>query len=100
GTVGLDGQHWLSSPLQAEGGPGGFRGGVATFGPGGPTGGAGLGPGGGGQQSNAGGPGGYGTNGNHDTADQRGLAYGNPSLIPLIGGSGGAADPEIRGDAP
>ncbi len=94
GTVSLNGQNGQLAPVLAEPGPGGFRGGMASY-QNSIKAGAGFGLGGGGQQGNAGGPGGYGDNGSHDTAAQRGLAYGNPSLIPLIGGSGGAADPEF-----
>jgi plastocyanin len=77
GTVSLSGQSSVLAPLLAEPGPGGFRGGVGYFSVGAADG-AGFGPGGGFRQANGGT---YGTG----TA-----AYGNPSLIPLIGGSGGA----------
>jgi plastocyanin len=94
GTVSMNGQNGQLAPVLSEPGPGGFRGGLGSY-LSVMNGGAGFGPGGGGQQGNAGGPGGYGSNGVHDTAAQRGFAYGNPSLIPLIGGSGGAGDPEF-----
>lgn len=88
GNVVLDGQNWREPPELAEGGPGGFRGGMATFGSGGPRASAGFGPGGGFQvNNNAGRAGAFGT----DLAGSP--AYGNPSLIPLVGGSGGAGDP-------
>jgi len=81
GTVSVNGQASVQAPLLAEPGPGGFRGGVGYFSVGAADG-AGFGPGGGFRTANNTSPGGsYGTG----TA-----AYGNPSLIPLIGGSGGA----------
>jgi plastocyanin len=84
GAVYLNGRTGSYGPSLAEPGPGGFRGGTAKFSP--LTGGAGFGVGGG-YRSNPGGGGSFGTAGNGNTAP----AYGNPSLIPLIGGSGGAA---------
>ena len=77
GTVSVNGKAGDTGPAgatPAEPGPGGFRGGV--FGPAGY--GAGHGPGGG--TSNAG-------NGTYNTD------YGNPQIIPLIGGSGAGANP-------
>lgn len=93
GTVSLNGQDLQNAPLLAEGGPGGFRGGSASYlaGPGASV---GFGPGGGGRQNNAGFAGSYGTNGGGMTN----ATYGNPSLVPLIGGSGGAGDPEFNSD--
>ena len=81
GSVNLNGAAGTSSALQAltpaEPGPGGFRGAAA-----GPQGtGSGLGPGGG----NAGPSNGTGGLGLYSTS------YGNPSVLPLIGGSGGGA---------
>ncbi|VGO14295.1 hypothetical protein PDESU_02854 [Pontiella desulfatans] len=88
GTVNLDGQGSMPrySNIHAEGGPGGFRGGLGDA-----TGlsrSAGLGVGGGRTDFSYthGAGGSYGTVGENNTA----AAYGNPSLIPLIGGSGGA----------
>lgn len=77
GTVSLNGQIWKVAPALAEAGPGGFRGGIGYFSAGVGDG-AGFGPGGGFRQAQ-GGVYGTGTSG-----------YGNPSLIPLIGGAGGA----------
>ncbi len=75
GTVSLDGATSTGNYLLAEPGPGGYRGGAR-----GTNNGAGLGPGGGnGGASNA------GFNGTYASA------YGNPSIVPLIGGSGGGA---------
>lgn len=78
GTVSLNGQSWQNAPNLAEPGPGGFRGASGYFSQG-VADGAGFGPGGG-------------------YLDRRGgryssgvEAYGNPSLIPLLGGSGGSA---------
>lgn len=75
GTVSVAGKPVNTDPITGlapvEPGPGGFRGGA--FGPGGS--GAGFGPGGGG----AGGSGTYVT------------TYGNPQILPLIGGSGGGS---------
>lgn len=72
GHLNLDGQPGTSGPdalTPREPGPGGFRGSAA-----GPAGvGSGHGPGGGGQFQHA----------THNTT------YGNPQIIPLIGGSGG-----------
>ena len=78
GAVSLDGQDCIGGDPQglarklAESGPGGFRGGAAPCVslPGGP----GLGPGGG--------------SGNGATGS---FGYGNAGLLPIIGGSGGAA---------
>jgi plastocyanin len=81
GTVSLNGQNSQSPPLLSDGGPGGFRGAIGTY----STGvnyGAGFGPGGG-QREALGGA--YGT-----SAHNNPVGYGNPSLVPLIGGSGGS----------
>jgi hypothetical protein len=93
GTVSLDGQNEQAVPLLAEPGPGGFRGGGGTF-QSSPLASAGFGPGGGFQtvpnyNGNDGGAGSFGT------AVDFGSSYGNPSLVPLIGGSGGAARPTV-----
>ncbi|MDP0492495.1 MAG: hypothetical protein Q7Q71_15725 [Verrucomicrobiota bacterium JB023] len=87
GTVALDGQDHQLAPLVAEGGPGGFRGAAGSF-SGTPRASAGFGPGGGFRQGDA------GTSGSYGTAVSNSPTYGNPSLIPLLGGSGGAGDPE------
>jgi hypothetical protein len=72
GTLGLNGAGVANNNLLAEPGPGGFRGGaVGSLGSG-----SGLGVGGG--------VGAYG-GGTYSST------YGNPSLVPLIGGSGGHA---------
>jgi uncharacterized delta-60 repeat protein len=94
GTVNLDGESfppnadslWLG--LGTVGGPGGFPGGSCT-GPG--TGKPGDGPGGG-QAGNRipGGHGSFGTRGNSlQGRAASGEVYGDASLIPLVGGSGG-----------
>lgn len=85
GIVSLNGKDNQAPPLLSDAGPGGFRGGMGhyTFGA---DGSAGFGPGGGRQAGNRGHGGGYGTAGHEPGIG--GPAYGNPSLIPLIGGSG------------
>ncbi len=88
GTLSLNGQNYQSAPTNPEPGPGGFRGGTGTYASG-VSAGAGLGPGGGGFQYDLGYAGSYGTVGGSGPA-----RYGNQSLIPLIGGSGGGADPQ------
>ena len=92
GTVSLDGKNNSTNllPLDlAEPGPGGFRGGAGSASPA-PFGGAGFGPGGGLMSGGFGGAGAYGVAISNHTYG--GTPYGNPSLIPLIGGSGGAGD--------
>ncbi|ETR66198.1 MAG: hypothetical protein OMM_05761 [Candidatus Magnetoglobus multicellularis str. Araruama] len=89
GTLSLDGQSYTNSPWNSEPGPGGFRGGAGTYATG-VTAGSGFGPGGGGRVSSAGYAGSYGTIGGYGPE-----RYGNQSLIPLIGGSGGGSDPRI-----
>ena len=78
GNLSLDGQTGNSDPLNLpEPGPGGFRGGGSPlYGAG-----SGFGPGGGP-------PGGYGGNGGGSYYGN----YGNPQIIPLIGGSGGGGN--------
>ena len=91
GALSLDGQTaGYDAPHLAEPGPGGFRGGTGNYAPGVDRS-AGFGPGGGpqtsrrfGNNNDYGGGGSYGTVGTFGPA-----AYGNPSVIPLIGGSGG-----------
>ncbi len=95
GTLSLNGQSYQASPTLAESGPGGFRGGMGTYQDedgtysASATGAAGLGPGGGGRISYRGYAGSYGTQGGGGPE-----TYGNPALVPLIGGSGGGGDPE------
>src|SRR5438132_9969082 len=83
----------LLTPNGGRGGPGGFDGGSGSNGIVSTTGGAGLGPGGGAGGvlfvSNSGG-GGVGTaGGGGGQGSGGGPAYGTPTLLPLIGGSGG-----------
>ena len=94
GTVRLNGASAVAPPGLAEPGPGGFRGGTSYFTPG-VAGSAGFGPGGGGTAYIA-----YG--GSYASAGAGaapGPVYGNPSLIPLIGGSGGGGDSDDSGKA-
>lgn len=86
GTVDLDGATGALAPGLAEPGPGGFRGGMATY-TAGVTQSSGFGPGGAGGDGNEGYGASYGAQGNGGPA-----SYGNPSLVPLIGGSGGGGD--------
>lgn len=98
GTVTLDGSAGASGslgPRFAEAGPGGFDGGArgndAVFDPAS----GGFGPGGAfaGLTTVFGGGGGFAVSGNPGSGGQPlgGSAYGNPTLVPLIGGSGGSA---------
>lgn len=84
-TVRLEGSLQNGSGLSLPG-PGGFRGGAGQQA--GITGSAGFGPGGGDYNlvADQPGSGSFGTAGNGPS----GSIYGNPSLIPLIGGSGGS----------
>jgi hypothetical protein len=87
GTVSLNGQNTVNPPLLAEPGPGGFRGGQGYY-VSGVAEGAGFGVGGSGTNKidyNRVGSASYGSQGRSGP-----LVYGNPSIIPLIGGSGGA----------
>ncbi len=90
GTVSLDGQNFQTPPLLSEPGPGGFRGANGDFSAGVGHG-AGFGPGGGFQSARGGT---YGTSPGLNPP-----AYGNPSLIPLIGGSGGSGVAGVGGGA-
>ena len=85
GTVSVDGQSSQSVPALAEPGPGGFRGGSGAFATGAGNA-AGLGPGAAGLY--AGGTAGLGA-AYGSVAAGYGYVYGNPSMIPLVGGSGG-----------
>jgi hypothetical protein len=89
GDLSLDGQTaGYNAPQLAEPGPGGYRGGTGNFSPG-VADGPGFGPGGGQIRqiyySSQGAGGSFGT-----LAGNGSETYGNPSLLPLIGGSGGA----------
>jgi plastocyanin len=89
GTVSLDGQEGLPAPWLAEPGPGGFRGGSGYYAPGASQS-TGFGPGAAAQFSYV--PGFVliaGRGGIYGSADDGRAPYGNPSLIPLLGGSGG-----------
>ncbi|MCW5933952.1 MAG: hypothetical protein KIT45_06575 [Fimbriimonadia bacterium] len=80
-------------------GPGGFRGGRPRTNIVSPGGSAGLGPGGGAYPSELGGNAGYAAQG---IGTGGGTAYGNPQIVPLIGGSGGAgsnSNPGVIGGA-
>ena len=78
GTISLDGQNGASDPVNLpEPGPGGFRGGAEAYSN--LAVGGGFGPGGG---DNI-----YDPYGNYNSGGAR--DYGNPQIIPLIGGSGG-----------
>lgn len=100
GIINVDG-NYVTGPLGAIGGPGGFKGGNASLGQGVPAG-AGLGPGGGeagllsqGGQASFGTVGDFATsywcygNNTHSVVAPSGAVYGNTQLVPLIGGSGG-----------
>ena len=88
GDLSLDGEKFTEPPLLAEPGPGGFRGGTGRYSDG-ATESPGFGPGGGGAKAgNTWGE--FGGGGSYGSVGFRGQpVYGNPSLIPLIGGSGG-----------
>lgn len=86
GTVSLNGQGYVDSPLIAEPGPGGFRGGSGYFSAGVGVG-SGFGVGGASEQRG----GSFGSVGGGGVA-----TFGNPALIPLIGGSGGGGDVNAR----
>lgn len=91
GTVSLNGQSAPSAPALAEPGPGGFRGGMDTY-DAMLLRGAGFGVGGGfiNSGNNGASAGSYQTVGTRDANTSASIIYGNPSLVPLIGGSGGA----------
>jgi hypothetical protein len=91
GDLGLDGQSvYNNAPQLAEPGPGGFRGGAGTF-TGGVYASSGFGPGGGdyGNWGAGASYGGAGVVANNNWNILPAETYGNPSLLPLIGGSGG-----------
>ncbi|MEA2069066.1 MAG: hypothetical protein U9P12_07695 [Verrucomicrobiota bacterium] len=84
GTVNVSGDGWATAPAISEPGAGGFRGamGYYTANVGAS---AGFGPGGGDTQANLRG---YGASHANTVAESPDV-YGNPSLVPLLGGSGG-----------
>ncbi len=90
GTVSLNGQSNVAPPGLAEPGPGGFRGATGNYSTG-VAASAGFGPGGGALAAKGGN---YGTSPAGEPP-----AYGNPSLIPLIGGSGGSGSLGVGGGA-
>jgi len=95
GTVNLSGKNGgtANDPAgYADGGPGGFSGGIRSV-PGSPGPSAGMGPGGA-QRGNDFWGGGFGTAGQGSGG---GIAYGTSSLIPLIGGSGGEGGSDFGG---
>jgi hypothetical protein len=105
GTVNLDGQDEAPIPTLAVPGPGGYRGGVGTVG-GGVNNSTGFGPGAVnafGENGGAFGGGNYGetlgTANGGSSGFQGASPYGNPSLIPLLGGSGGVGSPGYWGGA-
>ncbi|MEI6343458.1 MAG: hypothetical protein WCR07_16005 [Verrucomicrobiota bacterium] len=87
GTVNLNGEEWKIAPLHAEPGPGGFRGGQGNYGPN-VNSAAGFGVGGGGM----------GVRGNYAGIQAIIPAYGNPSNLQLIGGSGGGGSGWVNPD--
>lgn len=89
GSIVLDGQtgHSPTERYYAEGGPGGFRGGVADLPLSYGSSGFGIGGGRGWVLTNPSG-GAYATRGNYSS--QPAMTYGNPRVLPLIGGSGGS----------
>jgi hypothetical protein len=86
GTVRLNGQSFQPYPRLAEPGPGGFRGGSAILSASVPPSG-GYGPGGGTAGIAA-----HGGSGSYGAAVAGIPAYGNPQIVPLIGGSGGGGN--------
>lgn len=88
GTVSLDGKDPVASPGLAEPGPGGFRGGAMWYASG-VAAGSGFGVGGGSALPDRSFGGAYLTALNTGSAQNPSKPYGNPSLIPLVGGSGG-----------
>ncbi len=91
GSLNLNGQSQVYAPLHAEPGPGGGRGGQGNFGSG-LNSGSGFGTGGGPISQGA----------NYGAIPGARPAYGNPSILQLIGGSGGGGgdgDNNIGGGA-
>jgi hypothetical protein len=103
GSVQLNGENSKRAPFISEPGPGGFRGGQGNYAQG-LLSGSGFGPGGGDYYVN------WVTAANYSevgprTQDPRGSrsvtpAYGNPSLLQLVGGSGGSGSSANRYQAP
>ena len=91
GTVTLTGADHVATPDLSEPGPGGFRGGMGYHGPN-SAGSAGFGPGGGRRVDR-----GYGAAHSNTPTDSTAPTYGNPSLLPLAGGSGGGGDQDSIG---
>lgn len=87
GKVILDGEQGRTGPSLAEPGPGGFRGGSGAYGQSGAS--PGFGVGGGPVSIYAQAPSGGGSYGSIGTGGV--VPYGNPSVVPLIGGAGGGA---------
>jgi len=84
GVLSLDGEDWTTAPVVAEPGPGGFRGGMGYYAASvGSS--AGFGPGGGGTMVTRDG---YGAS-HAEAVSYSPDPYGNPALVPLLGGSGG-----------
>lgn len=89
GTVSVNGANGAAAPGLAEPGPGGFRGGMGYY-TAGVDASPGFGPGGANFLSDQGAGGSYGSQGNGGPA-----TYGNPALLPLLGGSGGGGDGDV-----
>lgn len=92
GTLNISGESWKSAPALAQPGPGGFRGGMGYYASSvGAS--AGFGPGGGKTEITN-----RGFGGSHASAvTSSPVPYGNPSLVPLLGGSGGGGGSAARG---
>ena len=92
GVLDLNGQDWQTAPAVAEPGPGGFRGGMGYYAVSvGAS--AGFGPGGGFTMVNNNGRGASHAHAVDSSPDP----YGNPALVPLLGGSGGGGASTARG---
>jgi len=92
GVLDLNGEDWTTAPSVAEPGPGGFRGGMGYYAVSvGAS--AGFGPGGGFTMVDNNGRGAS----HAHTVDSSPDAYGNPALVPLLGGSGGGGASSARG---
>jgi len=105
GTVSANGRNGVAAPELADAGPGGFRGGQGQLIASTTDAGSGFGPAGGatgstngsvGIDGNIGAGGGYGTSSPVFGSLASGT-YGNPSLVPLLGGSGGGGDADNPG---
>ena len=92
GILSLNGESWKTAPAVAEPGPGGFRGGMGYYAVNvGAS--AGFGPGGGFTMINNNGRGAS----HAHTVPSSPDPYGNPALVPLLGGSGGGGASTARG---